>query len=110
MGDITTDGQMIAKNGVESTENVVAKKKVISQETETQTLNVKTHGKVAGKLDVTGHATMGSATIKGKLYVGDKAIGDLMESYEAEMSKARAEMAEMRSQMSQLMSALKLSK
>jgi len=50
---------------------------------------------------VNGHATFASATIKGKLYVGKRAIGDIVTSMETDMAKMRSEMMEVKQNLRQ---------
>merc|ERR1712188_295405 len=74
---------------------------------QTETITVKKGAKLLSTLDVNGHATFGSATIKGKLYVGKRAIGDIVTSMEQDMAKMRSEMAETKQMLQQALMMLK---
>jgi hypothetical protein len=110
-GDVKAENLMLGVKGVRSNVDVVADNNLeAKKETKTQTLTVSKDTKVLGNLDVNGAATFGSATIKGKLYVGKRAIGDIVQSMESEMSKMRAELAEAKEslrRMTEMMTAMK---
>merc|ERR1712224_938847 len=84
------------------TKGLVAKKA-----TQAQTLSVTKNAKFFSNVDVNAHATFGSATIKGKLYVGKRAIGDVVTSMEKEMAAMRAEVAETKENLRQMLAMMK---
>jgi len=106
--DVSTEGSLVSKRGVKTSASVVADKSMTAQEIISNgALEVKQNAKIGDKLDVAGHATMASVTVKGQLYVGNKAIGDLMQSMSAELERSKLEMATMRATLEELTSMLK---
>merc|ERR1711904_20853 len=102
MKDIKAENLILGVKGVRSNVDVIADNKVIAKKhLETATMTVKKGGKFLSTLDVNGHATFGSATIKGKLYVGKRAIGDIVTSMETDMAKMRSEMMEVKQNLRQ---------
>lgn len=65
------------------------------------------NAKFFSNVDVNAHATFGSATIKGKLYVGKRAIGDVVTSMEKEMAAMRSEVAETKENLRQMLAMMK---
>jgi len=108
MRDVKAENLILGVKGVRSNVDVIADNKVIAKKhLETATMTVKKGGKFLSTLDVNGHATFGSATIKGKLYVGKRAIGDIVTSMEQDMAKMRSEMAETKQMLQQALMMLK---
>merc|ERR1711990_719774 len=104
MGDVKADNVIEGTKGVLSKVDVTAENNLVAKkETNTQTLVVNKGAKILETLDVSGAATFGTATVKGKLYVGDRAISDIVTSMEADMAKMRSELAESRESMRRMM-------
>merc|ERR1712072_1011497 len=104
LGDIKADTLVVGVKGVNSNMDVTADNNVVAKkEAQSQTLKVTKDAKVMGNMEVAGMATFGTATIKGKLYVGDRAITDIVTSMETDMSKMRTEMAETKESLRQAM-------
>jgi hypothetical protein len=93
--DVKADRLVVGTQGVVSNVDVTADNNLVAKkETQTSTLKVTKDAKIMGAMNVVGGATFGSVTVKGKLYVGNRAIGDIVTSMEEEMNKMRSEMAE----------------
>jgi len=102
--DVKADNVIEGTKGVLSKVDVTAENNLVAKkETNTQTLVVNKGAKILETLDVSGAATFGTATVKGKLYVGDRAISDIVTSMEADMAKMRTELAESRESMRRMM-------
>lgn len=98
--DIKAEKLIVGVEGVRSNLDIIADNDLVAKkETRTRTLTVTNGAKLLETLDVVGAATFGTATIKGQLYVGDRAIGDIVTSMETDMAKMRSEMSETRDSM-----------
>merc|ERR1712224_277917 len=105
--DVKAEQLVVGVKGVVSNVDVTADNNLVAKkETHTQTLKVTKDAKVMGGMNVVGAATLGSCTVKGKLYVGDRAIGDVVTSMEQEMAKMRSEMAETKESLRRAMTML----
>merc|ERR1711959_456056 len=105
--DVKAEQLVVGVKGVVSNIDVTADNNLVAKkETHTQTLKVTKDAKVMGGMNVVGAATLGSCTVKGKLYVGDRAIGDVVTSMEQEMAKMRSEMAETKESLRRAMTML----
>lgn len=103
-GDIKADAVVVGVKGVNSNLDVTADVNVVAKkEVQGESLKVTKDAKVMGGFSVAGQCECGSANIKGKLYVGDRAIGDVVSSMEADMLKMRAEMSETKESLRQAM-------
>merc|ERR1711934_133149 len=96
MVDVKADNLILGVKGVRSNADVVADNNLVAKK-----------AKFFSNVDVNAHATFGSATIKGKLYVGKRAIGDVVNSMEKEMAAMRAEVAETKENLRQMLAMMK---
>lgn len=102
--DIKADNVVLGVKGVRSNVDVIADKNLVAKkETQTESLTVTKDAKVLKDFSVVGSATLGTATVKGKLYVGNRAISDIVTSMETDMAKMRSELAETRESLKMLM-------
>merc|ERR1711904_753746 len=68
--DIKAENLILGVKGARSNVDIVADNNLVAKKaTQTQTLRVTKNSKFFGNIEVNNHATFGSATIKGKLYV-----------------------------------------
>jgi len=105
--DVKAEGLVLGVKGIRSNVDIIADNNVIAKKgSQTQTLTVSKSAKILQNLDVNGAATFGSATIKGKLYVGKRAIGDIVSSMEAEMARMHAEVTETKENLRRMLAML----